>query len=230
MITSPQNPTGAIYSKESLKIFADFVTKNNLWLISDEIYSEIVYPPLKFEPILKHFPKLKSRLVIVNGFSKSFAMTGFRIGYAAAPHELIELASNVHANTTSNVCSISQKAALAALTQEPNYPESFMKGLAEKRKFAFEYINSTNGISCNEPKGAFYLFPNVNKFIGKTFKSTPMKSSAAITDYLLTEHGVAIVPGEAFGAPGFIRISFAVDLKTLKKGLARIKKGLEQLK
>lgn len=230
LVTSPQNPTGAIYSLKSIKILADFVTKNDLWLISDEIYSDIVYPPQQFESILKHHPKLKKRLIIVNGFSKSYAMTGWRIGYAAGPEEIIKLASNVHANTTSNVCSISQKAALAALTKEPEFPKTFMKELSAKRSLAVKTLSTVRGIQCHHPQGAFYLFPNVRKFYGKKFNSKALNSSAEIADYLMLEHGVAIVPGEAFGAPGHIRISFAVDMKTLETGLSRIKKGLEQLK
>lgn len=230
MVTSPQNPTSAVYSRKSLETIADFVLKNRLWLISDEIYSDIVYPPHRFESILRLFPKLKSHLIIVNGFSKSFAMTGWRIGYAAGPEEIIRLATDVQANTTSNVCSISQPAALAALTKEPNYPQSFVKELTEKRNFAYSFVSATDGIVCNEPMGAFYLFPNVRKFIGLKFKSGKLKSSMAMADYLLTEHGVAIVPGEAFGAPGHIRISFAVEHKKLEIGLKRIKKGLEQLR
>ncbi len=230
LITSPQNPTGAVYTLESLKIIADFVIENDLWLISDEIYSGIVYPPFRFESILKNFPKLKERMLIANGFSKSFAMTGWRIGYAAGPEEIIKTASNVHANTTSNVCSISQKAALACLNVEPDYSKTFMSELTAKRDYALKIMNSIAGIQCREPQGAFYLFPNVKSFFGKRFETIPILSSASLANYLLMEHGVAIVPGEAFGAPGYIRISYAVDRKTLEQGLARIKKGLELLK
>jgi len=229
LITSPQNPTGAVYTLGTLKNIADFVIKNDLWLISDEIYCGIVYPPERFESILKHFPKIRENLLIANGFSKSFAMTGWRIGFAAGPEEIIQLASDVHANTTSNVCSISQKAALAALKEEPEFYKSFMNDLISKRALALKTMNSINGIRCHEPRGAFYLFPNIQHFIGKKAKSRIMQTSSAIADYLLSEHGVAIVQGEAFGAPGHIRISFAVDQKTLEKGLNRIKKGLEQL-
>jgi aspartate aminotransferase len=230
LITSPQNPTGAVYSRESLEVIADFVVKKDLWLLSDEIYSDIVYAPHRFDSILALFPKLKNRVFVLNGFSKSFAMTGWRIGYAAGPEEVIALASNVHANTTSNVSSISQKAALAALRLEPEYYKTFMRELTQKRDFAFDFLISIKGLKCNQPKGAFYLFANVKEFIGRRFNSEVLKSSSQIAEYLLSEHGVAFVPGEAFGAPGFIRISFAVDMKTLKKGLERIKKGLEYLK
>jgi len=230
LITSPQNPTGSMYSKESLQVIADFVIKNDLWLISDEIYSDIVYAPSKFEPLLKFFPKLKSRLFILNGFSKSYAMTGWRVGYAAGPEDVIKLATNVQANTTSNVCSIAQRAALAAILQEPDYPKGFLKELTAKRDLAFETINTIKGIECNLPKGAFYLFPDVKKFLGKKFKSKVISTSRELTEYLLNEQGVAVVPGEAFGAPGNIRISFALDKKTLERGLLRIKKGLELLK
>ncbi len=230
LMTSPQNPTGALYTLETLKGIADFVIENDLWLISDEIYSGIVYPPFRFESILKNFPKLKKRMLIANGFSKSFAMTGWRIGFAAGPEEIIRTASNVHANTTSNVCSISQKAALACLAEEPDYSKTFMTELTAKREFALKIMNSIEGIQCREPRGAFYLFPNVKKFFGKKSKTVVIKDSPALAAYLLMEHGVAIVPGEAFGAPGYTRISFAVNRKTLEEGLARIKKGLEALK
>ncbi len=230
LMTSPQNPTGALYTLDSLKAIADFVTAHDLWLISDEIYSGIIYPPYKFESILKNFPKLKERLLIANGFSKSFAMTGWRIGFAAGPEEIIRIASNVHANTTSNVCSISQKAALAALKEEPEFSKSFMNELLAKRNLGLKIINSIRGIKCHEPRGAFYLLPDVQNFINKKNGAKVLKTSADIADYLLTQHGVAIVPGEAFGAPAHIRISYAVDRNTLEMGLSRIKKGLELLK
>lgn len=230
LITSPHNPTGAVYTLNTLKDIAEFVIENDLWLLSDEIYCGIVFPPARFESILKRFPRLRNRLLIANGLSKSFAMTGWRIGFAAAPEEIIRIASNVQANTTSNVCSISQKAALAALQEEPDYAGNFIGNLMSKRDYALNYLNSIDGVLCNQPGGAFYLFPNIQHFLGSKFQSEVLDDSKAVAHYLLTEHKVAVVPGEEFGAEGHFRISFAADQKVLEKGLARIKKGLEQLK
>jgi aspartate aminotransferase len=230
LITSPQNPTGAVYKRESLKAVAEFVISHDLWLLTDDIYCGIVYPPAKFEPMLKIFPQLKGRLLIVSGLSKSFAMTGWRVGFAAAPESVIRQASNVQANTTSNVCSISQKAALGALTGNPEFFRTFITDFQAKRDYAHLFLTKVKGIKCNKPDGAFYLFPDVSSFLGKKHGAQSLETSDSLCHYLLSEHNVAVVPGEAFGASGHLRISFAVKRETLEIGLGRLKKGLESLK
>lgn len=228
-VTSPQNPTGAVYNRDSLTAIAEFAIENDLWLMFDEIYSGIVYPPAKFEAILKVIPEIKERLLLVNALSKSFAMTGWRVGFGAAPANVIKQASNVQANTTSNVCSFAQKGAQAALSKDADFAKTFLADFQEKRDFAFEYVSKINGVKCNNPDGAFYLFPNIDSFIGKKSGTKVMESSGDISHYLLTEHNLAVVPGEAFGAPGHVRINFALEREVVEKGLGRFKKGLESL-
>ncbi|MCH8027265.1 MAG: pyridoxal phosphate-dependent aminotransferase [candidate division Zixibacteria bacterium] len=229
LINSPHNPTGAVYTQETLVGIAEIVKEKDILLLSDEIYSGLVFPPAEEHSILKLFPELKKNFLIAGGFSKSFAMTGWRVGFAAGPLEIIEAAGIIQSNTTTNVCSISQKAALAAMQEEPDFVKKLLPDLISKRDTAVKLLNSINGIDCPVADGAFYLFPSVKKFLGKTYDGTKIETSENIASYLLREHGLAIVPGESFGAPGFIRLNFSVCQTDLQKGLKRLSDGLKQL-
>ena len=229
LINSPHNPTGAVYTQETLAGIANVVKENNILLLSDEIYSGLVFPPAEENCMLKLYPELKSNFLIAGGFSKSFAMTGWRVGFAAGPLEVIKAAGIIQSNTTTNVCSISQKAALAAMQEEPDFVKTLLPELISKRETAVELLNSIDGIECPVADGAFYLFPSVKKFLGKTYDGTKVETSQDIASYLLRENGLAVVPGESFGAPGFIRLNFSICQTDLQKGLKRLKDGLEQL-
>ncbi|MCH7947491.1 MAG: pyridoxal phosphate-dependent aminotransferase [candidate division Zixibacteria bacterium] len=229
LINSPHNPTGAVYTKETLTGIAEVVKENNILLLLDEIYSGLVFPPAEEYSMLKLFPELKNNFLIAGGFSKAFAMTGWRVGFAAGPLEIIEAAGIIQSNTTTNVCSISQKAALAAMQQDPDFVKKLLPDLISKRDTAVELLNSINGLDCLVAGGAFYLFPSVKKFIGKTYDGHKVETSQDIASYLLRKHGLAVVPGESFGAPGFIRLNFSICQTDLQKGLKRLKDGLEQL-
>ena len=174
-------------------------------------------------------PKRKKNVRIAGSWSKSFAMTVWGVGFAAGPLEIIGAAGIIQSNTTTNVCSISQKAALAAMQEEPDFVKKLLPDLISKRDTAVKLLNSINGIDCPVADGAFYLFPSVKKFLGKTYDGTKIETSENIASYLLREHGLAIVPGESFGAPGFIRLNFSVCQTDLQKGLKRLSDGLKQL-
>ncbi len=229
LINSPHNPTGAVYNQETLAAIAKVAMEADIWLLSDEIYSGLVFPPSEEHSILKLFPELRSNFLIAGGFSKSFAMTGWRVGFAAGPLQVIKAAGIIQSNTTTNVCSISQKAALAAMREEPDFVRKLLPELISKRDAAMETLNSIDEIECYVADGAFYLFPSVKRFLGKTYNGTKVTTSEEIAGYLLREHKVAVVPGESFGAPGFIRLNFSICQTDLQKGLKRLKDGLEQL-
>ena len=229
LLNSPHNPTGAVYTLETLSGVAEIVIEKNILLLSDEVYSGLVFPPAEEHSMLKLFPELKSNFLIAGGFSKSFAMTGWRVGFAAGPLGIIEAAGIIQSNTTTNVCSISQKAALAAMQEEPDFVKKLLPELISKRDTALKILNSINGLECLVPSGAFYLFPLITKFLGKTYDGNKVETSQDISSYLLRKHGLAVVPGESFGAPGFIRLNFSICQTDLQKGLKRLKDGLEQL-
>jgi aspartate aminotransferase len=174
-------------------------------------------------------PTLKERTVVVNGFSKSFAMTGWRIGYAAGPKSVIEAAGVVQGHTTSNACSISQKAAIACLKEDRDFAKSVIPHLESNRRIAIDILNTIPGLSCSSPRGAFYIFPWIEKFVEKRFGATVLTSAEEIVYHLLNEHHVAVVPGEGFGVVGAFRLSFAGSEHEIREGCMRIKKGLEGL-
>lgn len=229
IINSPNNPTGCVYDRETLEMVTSIVQEYNLWLISDEIYEKIVYTPSAHISPLELNPAISERTVVVNGFSKSYAMTGWRLGYAAGPRTLIEKAEIVQSHTTSNANSISQQAALTALETGDSFVESILPDLQQKRDISFEKLSALEGIKIEKPDGAFYLFFSVRSFIGKAFKGQVMHTADDIATYLLFEHNVALVPGSAFGTAGYLRLSFSIDKDRLSTGLDRVVEGLQGL-
>jgi aspartate aminotransferase len=229
IVNSPNNPTGAVYSPESFTAIAKLAIEYDCWLLSDEIYEKIVFNPTAHLSPLNIEPRLKERTILVNGFSKSYAMTGWRVGYSAGPKAVIEAAGVVQGHTTSNACSISQKAAIACLKEDRDFACSVIPHLESNRDIAMEILGSIDGLSCSAPRGAFYIFPWIEKFVGKRFGSTVLKSTEEIVYYLLNEKHVAVVPGEGFGVEGAFRVSFAGSESELREGCMRIKQGLEEL-
>lgn len=231
LLNSPSNPTGNAYTKEELKALADVIAKHdNIYVLTDDIYEHLVYDGFEFNTFATVAPNLQDRTLTVNGVSKAYAMTGWRIGYAAGPAELIKAIAKVQSQSTSNPCSIAQAASVEAL----NGPQDFLKERAEvfkrRRDFCVNKLNEIDGIECQTPEGAFYVFPSCKGIIGKT---TPNgKTIANDTDfasYLLEEYLVALVPGIAFGAEGYFRISYATSDENLKKAIERIKEAVEKL-
>lgn len=229
ILSYPTNPTGSCYTKEELEAFAEIVERNNLYVICDDIYENIIYDDNKFVCFAALNENIKNRTVVVNGFSKSYAMTGWRIGYAAGPEEIIKAMNKIQSHSTSNASSISQAAALEALNGPQDFIEMMRKEYEQRRDFVFEKIMSIKGITCFKPKGAFYLFPNLKYYFGKSTSVFRIEHAFDLAMYLLYEAKVATVPGSAFGAEGYLRLSYATSMENLKEGVERIKEALVRL-
>lgn len=230
ILCSPSNPTGACYSLRELKQLAEVLKEYpDILIFSDEIYEYIVFDG-KHTGILNAAPELADRTILINGFSKGFAMTGWRLGYAAGPKPIIQALAKIQSQETSAPSSISQKAAIAAYTGTMSPIEKMRKAFKERRDFMVESLNNINGVECFKPSGAFYLFPDIQSFFGKkTPNGKPIENSTDLCIYLLNEHGVAVVPGDAFGEPGGLRISYAASKDNLKEGIRRLENGFSAL-
>jgi aspartate aminotransferase len=229
ILNSPSNPTGAIFSVEALKLVAKLALEKGWVVISDDIYDTIVYEDGKLPHILDVEPKLKDQLIILNGVSKSFAMTGWRIGYSAGPKHIIAAMNKIQSQSTSNSSSISQKAALAALVGPQDFPGEMKKAFVERLKFILAELAKIPGMTCVTPKGAFYVFPNFSSYFGKEFQGRKIMNSVDMSDYLLDEALIASVPGAAFGADDFVRFSFATSMDVIADGMQRLQKALSRL-
>ncbi|CDI49393.1 pyridoxal phosphate-dependent aminotransferase [Clostridium tetani] len=229
IISSPNNPTGSIYYKEELRDIAEFCKKHNLIILSDEIYEKLIYGHNKHISIASLNEDAYNRTVVINGVSKTYAMTGWRIGYAAGPGNIIKLMNNIQSHMTSNPNSIAQYAALEALTGEQEFINSMVGEFEKRRNYMVEKINSINGIECIEPKGAFYMFADINKVIGKKINGEEIKNSVDFCEKLLELYKVAVVPGVAFGLENHIRLSYAISMENIEKGLERISNCVREL-
>lgn len=228
ILCNPTNPTGAAYYEEHLKQLADILRKREIYVITDEIYEKLFYDNQQFTSFAA-FKKLKERTIIINGLSKAYAMTGWRIGYAAGPREIIEAAAKIQSHSTSAASTLSQYAAIEAL-QGPQEELRMMVGEFERRRnFAFTELQKILAISCAKPGGAFYLFPNISAFFGTEFNGRAINSSVDMANYLLEEAGVVFVPGSGFGAEGFLRLSYANSMDQIKLGMRNINDALSRL-
>ena len=230
ILCTPSNPTGACYTREELKELADILREYpDIKIYSDEIYEYITFSS-GHTGILQAAPELQDRTILINGFSKGFAMTGWRLGYAAGPKEVISAMAKIQSQETSAPSSISQKAGIAAYNG-PLKPVTDMRDEFKKRRdFVVSELRSIEGVHCFVPAGAFYIFPDIEQFLGKkTPDGEAVKTSTDLCIYLLEKHGVATVPGDAFGEPNGLRISYATSMDQLKEGLIRIKNGLTAL-
>ncbi len=229
ILNSPSNPTGLTYDKKTLQAIAEIALKHNVYIISDEIYEKLVYDGIEFISIASLGKEIKDKTIVVNGLSKSHAMTGWRIGYAAGPRDIIKAMTNIQSQSTSNPTSIAQKAAVAALTGPQDFISMMHSEFDRRRKFLVEGLNSIEGVRCLKPTGAFYAFPNVSKLYGKKTGTRQINSSLDMAMYLLEDANVALVHGEAFGDDNYIRISYATSMENIKKGLERIKEAVSRL-
>lgn len=231
IINSPNNPTGAVYSEDELKSIAKVIEKHGLYVISDEIYEKLVYGGEKHYSIACCSDYMKEHTVVVNGVSKSYAMTGWRIGYFAAPRDIAKAAASMQSHTASNPCSISQYASVEALTspESDKFISEMQKTFDERRKYMVEVLQNTENVVCIEPKGAFYVFADVSACYGKKFNGAPINGSLSFADAALNK-GVAVVPGLAFGDDKCIRLSYAISLSDIKEGLERLKLFIKELK
>ncbi len=229
ILNSPSNPTGMVYTKEELELIGNILIKRGIFCISDEVYEKIIYDGEEHISIASLGAAIKKLTFVINGVSKSYSMTGWRIGYAAGPEEIIQAMSNLQSHSTSNPTSISQKAALAALEGDEEFSSEMVAEFLKRRDYIVERLNSINGISCLKPQGAFYIFPDVSQIIGKTFKGQLVKDSVSLSEILLAEANVAVVSGSAFGADNYLRLSYAISMENISKGLDRIAEFVKEL-
>ena len=227
ILNSPNNPTGSVYTRTELEAIADVCVKLDLLVISDEIYEKLVYDGEKHYSIAQVSDKIKQRTIVINGVSKAFAMTGWRMGYAAGPIDIIKAATRLQGHTTSCVTSITQKASVTALTEDDGSIEKMRQEFDRRRKFLVEEINQIPHVSCAIPKGAFYTMANVGYYIKNNRKGIINTDDLCV--YLLENAHIAVVTGTAFGMENYVRFSYANSLENLQEGLHRFKKGLESL-
>lgn len=228
MLNSPSNPTGAIYSKEELIALAKVVEKHNLTVISDEIYEKLIYDGKKHVSIASVSDYMKENTVVINGVSKTYAMTGWRIGYLACSKELASVISRVQGHTTSNACSISQYACITALGGGEDIIESMKNAFDDRRKYMMNRLDELN-LNYIKPEGAFYIFIDITPFIGKSVDGNKIEGSMSFAS-ILTEHGVAVIPGLPFHADNFIRLSYAVSMEDIIEGFNRIEEFIKLIK
>ena len=231
ILNSPSNPTGSAYSRDQLRAIADVLLRHpQVWILTDDIYEHLIYDDFKYFTILQIEPKLYDRTLTLNGVSKAYNMTGWRIGYAGGPEVLIKAMGAVQGHSTSNPCSISQAAAVAAL----NGPQDFMikqrETFEQRRNMVVDMLNQVPGLSCPKPEGAFYVYPSCAGIIGrKTPDGTVIASDEDFTKYLVESEGVAAVHGAGFGLSPYLRISYAISTEALREACVRIKRACEKL-
>jgi aspartate aminotransferase len=229
ILNSPCNPTGAVYSEAELRALIPVFNEAKLWVIADEIYEKIVFDGRRHESIAALDPSIASRTAVVNGVSKSFSMTGWRIGYAAGPVDWIRAAAAIQSHQAGNACSISQEATLTALEGGHDSAEAMRVAFERRRDLVVRLLAGIDGLDIFPPQGTFYLFPRVESFLGTRTNGPSLKADKDLVHWLLDQSGVATVPGIAFGAPGHLRISFAASEETLERGLGAMRGALETL-
>jgi len=229
VINSPSNPTGAAYTPDELKEIADIAVKKGVFLVSDEIYEKLCYDNHPFVSIASFSEEVKRQTIVLNGVSKTYSMTGWRIGYAAGPKGLIKAMTNIQSQSTSNPTSISQKAAVEAIKGPQDTVDKMVTEFDKRRKIIVDGLNAIKGIRCLLPPGSFYVFPNISRFLKKRFNGKIINTSADFADFLLEEAEVAVVPGEAFGGEGHIRMAYATSMENIKEGLKRIEEAVTKL-
>jgi aspartate aminotransferase len=229
ILNSPSNPSGMVYSEDELRALADVIVETGIHVLSDEIYEKLTYDGTKHVSIASFSDEIYNKTITVNGVSKSYSMTGWRIGYAAGPEAVIKAMSTVQSQETSNPCSISQKAALAAITGSHEFLKTWVKEFSERRLYIIDRLNSIEGVTCKTPKGAFYVFPDVSGLYGKSFNGKAIDDSVSFCEYMLNEQHIALVPGAGFGADAHVRISYAVSKENIKESIDRLEKGINAL-
>jgi len=230
ILNSPSNPTGSGYSKEELTAIGDICLKKNVYIISDEIYEHVIYDDFEHHSIASLKPEFKDITFIVNGASKCYSMTGWRMGFCAGPKAVIKAMSKAQSQSTSGVCSITQAACVEAYNGPQDAITEMVSAFKERRDYIVSALNAIDGITCTNPIGAFYVFPNISAVFGKTTpKGKKINSSEDFCLHLLEDHNVAIVHGSAFGAEGYMRMSYATSMDVIKSGIERIEKAVSEL-
>jgi aspartate/methionine/tyrosine aminotransferase len=230
VFVSPSNPTGAVYSPDETKVIGEWALANGIWVITDEIYEHLVYGDAEFSSIPVLVPGLADTCVIINGVAKTYAMTGWRVGWMIGPQDVIKAATNLQSHSTSNVANISQIAALAALSGDLAAVDEMKIAFDRRRRLITRMLDAIPGVTCPLPEGAFYVYPSVKVLIGKTIRGKEINSSADLADVILDEAEVAVVPGEAFGTPGYLRLSYAIGDDDIVEGVTRMAELLGEAK
>ena len=230
ILNYPSNPTGASYTREELEKLAEVALKHDIWVISDEIYDKIIYDGFQHVPFATLSPEVKARTLLVNGVSKTYSMTGWRIGWVAGNRDVVAAMNKLQSQSTSNPTSIAQSAAYAALTGPQDCVAEMVKAFKERRDYIVQRLNAMEGVSCFNPQGAFYVFPSFAGLYGRRYRERVINNSLDFADYLLNEFKVAIVPGVAFGEDRGARLSYATSMEAIKKGLDRIEEAISKLK
>jgi len=224
LFVSPSNPTGAVYSPEQTRAIGEWALEHGLWVIADEIYQNLVYDGVRAVSIVEAVPELADRTILVNGVAKSYAMTGWRLGWMVGPQDAIKAASNLQSHLSSNVSNISQRAALEALTGPQDAVERMRLAFDARRKVIVAELNRIPGLNCPTPEGAFYVYPDVNGLLGREWGGVTPMTSLELADLILDQAEVAVVPGEAFGPSGYLRFSYALGDAPLLEGVQRLHK------
>ena len=230
LFCSPSNPTGSVYSPEAVKAIGEWALKNGIWVITDEIYEHLLYDGAKAPSMPVVVPELKDQCIILNGVAKTYAMTGWRVGWMVGPKDVIKAATNLQSHLSSNVSNISQRAAIAALTGDLTAVKEMGVAFDRRRKLIVKMLNEIPGVNCPTPTGAFYVYPSVKGVLGKEIRGKRPNTSAELAALILDEVEVAAVPGEAFGPSGYLRFSYALSDEDIVEGITRVQKLLGEAK
>ena len=228
VFVSPNNPTGAVYPREQVRAIGQWADEHGLWVLTDEIYEHLVYGDAEFSSLPVEVPEIADRTVVVNGVAKTYAMTGWRVGWIIGPKDLIKAASNLQSHSTSNVANVSQAAAMAAVSGDLVAARKMRESFDRRRRTIVRMLNEITGVVCPEPQGAFYAYPSVKDLLGKKIRGKTPQTSAELAELILEQAEVAVVPGEAFGTPGYLRLSYALSDEDLVEDVGRIQKLLAE--
>ncbi len=224
LFVSPSNPTGAVYTAEEIRAIGAWVEDHDLWVLTDEIYEHLVYDGVETGSMPVLCPDLVDNCVVVNGVAKTYAMTGWRVGWMIGPKDLVKAATNLQSHATSNVANVSQRAAIAALTGDLAAVEEMKEAFDRRRGLIVSMLSQIDGVVCPTPEGAFYAYPSVKGLLGREHGGRLIETSAELAEYVLEAAEVAVVPGEAFGSPGYLRLSYALGDDDLVEGITRMQK------
>lgn len=226
LFCSPSNPTGAVYPPEQVRAIGQWALEHGIWVVTDEIYEHLTYGDATFTSIVVEVPELANTCVVLNGVAKTYAMTGWRVGWMIGPADIVKAATNLQSHATSNVSNVAQRAAIAAVSGDLSAVATMREAFDRRRQTIVGLLNDVPGFVCPEPEGAFYAYPSVKGALGREINGRVANSSAELTEIILDEAEVAVVPGEAFGSPGYLRLSYALGDDDLVEGVTRIQKLL----
>ncbi len=224
LFVSPSNPTGSVYTSEEIRAIGRWVEDHNLWVLTDEIYEHLVYDGVETGSMPVLCPYLQDNCVVVNGVAKTYAMTGWRVGWMIGPKDLVKAATNLQSHATSNVANVAQRAAIAAVEGDLTAVDEMKAAFDRRRKTIVSMLNEIEGVVCPTPTGAFYAYPSVKGLLGKEHAGQQIDTSAELAEFILDTAEVAVVPGEAFGSPGYLRLSYALGDDDLVEGITRLQK------